>query len=118
MLPEQLATPAARHESLAVTTDAVHGDEPAPAGEVELADHAALGAQPQPARHVFADGFADGFAAADFKIGARLHAGGAQGAFRIAAEEAQARWDTACNEFLKYAQPLIGNDSSVGVGAR
>ena len=60
-------------------------------------------AQPQPARH----GFADGFAAADFKIGARLHAGGAQGAFRIAAEEAQARWDKACNEFLKNALLVV-----------
>ena len=36
-----------------------------------------------------------------------MHAGGAQGAFRIAAEEAQARWDKACNEFLKYALVVV-----------
>ena len=36
-----------------------------------------------------------------------MHAGGAQGAFRIAAEEAQARWDKACNEFLKNALVVV-----------
>lgn len=50
-----------------------------PAMRTGVGDEFGLGhrAKPQRARH----SFADGFAAADFMIGARFHAGGAQGGF-------------------------------------